>query len=65
MGIHENKIISLAKEYVENTPCFCKKTTPCCVCWRCLFEYNLNFIKAKDEETIKESKDPDNRQTDI
>lgn len=46
-----DKIISLAKEYVEAVDCSCPKSgenrngvLPY-VCWKCLFEYNLSFIE--------------------
>lgn len=46
--IQKAKIISLAKEYVENTKCFCGAAC----CWKCLFEHNLNVLEY---EQAKES----------
>ena len=45
MNRNTDKIIDLAREYVSVKECSCKPEEAI-VCWRCLFEYNLRFVKA-------------------
>ncbi len=42
----KEKIISLAREFVESTECSCQRGF---VCWKCLFEYNLSFVDSNND----------------
>ena len=49
----KDKIISLAKEYVENVECTCVGVGDGC-CWKCLLEYNLGILEY--EQDIEEQR---------
>ncbi len=46
--INRDKIISLAREYVESVDCSCTGDWHSS-CWKCLFQYNLNFLTDNQE----------------